>query len=99
MVFVGGLEKTDIRRPVGAVPVGSSGQKPMEGISSGGADDPTNALGTVMIKGVLQATTRDGGVGRLRRPCGLRAVHDHRHRRAADERSRLTSGTCRVPAR
>lgn len=62
-----GKEKIAIWQNLGAVPVGGSGQKPFEVVSSGVADGATNPLGTAVVQGMLEATSNvtqvPGGFG------------------------------------
>lgn len=51
-----GKDKIDTWSNLGATPVGGSGQKPFEVVSSGVADGATNPLGTAVTQGLLEAT-------------------------------------------
>lgn len=51
-----GKEKINTWKNLGAVPVGGSGQKPFEVVSTGVADGTTNPLGTGVVQGMLEAT-------------------------------------------
>jgi len=62
-----GKDKIDTWSNLGATPVGGSGQKPFEVVSSGVADGLTNPLGTAANQGLLEATKHvtlvPGGMG------------------------------------
>ena len=66
-VLAVGKEKIATWRNLGASPVGGSGQKPFEVVSSGVADGTTNPLGTAVVQGLLEATRHvtlvPGGMG------------------------------------
>jgi len=66
-VLAVGKEKVNTWKNLGAVPVGSSGAKPFEAISSGVADGTTSPLGTAAVQGLLKATKHvtlvPGGMG------------------------------------
>ena len=66
-VLAVGKEKITTWRNLGAVPVGGTGQRPFEVVSSGVADGTTNPLGTAVTQGLLEATTNvtlvSGGMG------------------------------------
>lgn len=66
-VLAVGKDKIETWKNLGAVPVGGSGQKPFEVVSSGVADGATNPLGTAVTQGMLQATKSvtivPGGMG------------------------------------
>jgi len=51
-----GKDKIGTWKNLGATPVGGSGQKPFEVVSSGVADGTTNPLGTAVTQGLLEAT-------------------------------------------
>lgn len=62
-----GKDKIGTWKNLGATPVGGSGQKPFEIVSSGVADGATNPLGTAATQGLLDATKHvtlvPGGMG------------------------------------
>ena len=62
-----GKDKIGTWKNLGATPVGGSGQKPFEVVSSGVADGATNPLGTAVTQGLLEATQHvtlvPGGMG------------------------------------
>lgn len=62
-----GKDKISTWTNLGATPVGGSGQKPFEVVSSGVADGATNPLGTAANQGLLEATKHvtlvSGGMG------------------------------------
>ncbi len=62
-----GKDKIGTWKNLGATPVGGSGQKPFEVVSSGVADGATNPLGTAVTQGMLEATQHvtlvPGGMG------------------------------------
>lgn len=62
-----GKDKIGTWKNLGATPVGGSGQKPFEVVSSGVADGATNPLGTAVTQGLLEATKHvtlvPGGMG------------------------------------
>jgi len=62
-----GKDKIGTWKNLGATPVGGSGQKPFEVVSSGVADGATNPLGTAVTQGLLEATEHvtlvPGGMG------------------------------------
>jgi TRAP-type C4-dicarboxylate transport system substrate-binding protein len=66
-VLAVGKDKIGTWKNLGATPVGGSGQKPFEVVSSGVADGATNPLGTAVIQGLLDATKNvtlvPGGMG------------------------------------
>lgn len=66
-VLAVGKEKVGTWKNLGAVPVGSSGAKPFEALSSGVADGTTSPLGTAAVQGLLKATKHvtlvPGGMG------------------------------------
>lgn len=66
-VLAVGKEKITTWRNLGASPVGGSGQRPFEVLSSGVADGATNPLGTAVTQGLLEAakhvTLVPGGMG------------------------------------
>lgn len=66
-VLAVGKDKIDTWSNLGATPVGGSGQKPFEVVSSGVADGATNPLGTAANQGLLEATKHvtlvPGGMG------------------------------------
>ncbi len=51
-----GKDKIDTWKNLGATPVGGTGVKPFEIVSSGVADGATNPLGTAVTQGLLEAT-------------------------------------------
>lgn len=55
-VLAVGKDKIGTWKNLGATPVGGSGQKPFEVVSSGVADGATNPLGTAVTQGLLEAT-------------------------------------------
>lgn len=66
-VLAVGKDKIGTWKTLGATPVGGSGQKPFEVVSSGVADGATNPLGTAVTQGLLEATKHvtlvPGGMG------------------------------------
>ena len=66
-VLAVGKDKIGTWKNLGATPVGGSGQKPFEVVSSGVADGATNPLGTAVTQGLLDAskhvTLVPGGMG------------------------------------
>lgn len=66
-VLAVGKDKIGTWKNLGATPVGGSGQKPFEIVSSGVADGATNPLGTAANQGLLDATKHvtlvPGGMG------------------------------------
>ena len=66
-VLAVGKEKIETWQNLGATPVGGSGQRPFEVVSSGVADGATNPLGTAVTQGMLEATSSvtlvPGGMG------------------------------------
>ena len=66
-VLAVGKDKIGTWQALGATPVGGSGQKPFEVVSSGVADGATNPLGTAVTQGMLEATQHvtlvPGGMG------------------------------------
>ena len=66
-VLAVGKEKITTWKNLTATPVGGSGQKPFEVVSSGVANGATNPLGTAVVQGMLQATKHvtlvPGGMG------------------------------------
>lgn len=66
-VLAVGKDKISTWKNLGATPVGGSGQKPFEIVSSGVADGATNPLGTAATQGLLDATKHvtlvPGGMG------------------------------------
>ena len=66
-VLAVGKDKIGTWKNLGATPVGGSGQKPFEVVSSGVADGATNPLGTAVTQGMLEATKNvtlvPGGMG------------------------------------
>ena len=66
-VLAVGKDKIGTWQNLGATPVGGSGQKPFEVVSSGVADGATNPLGTAVTQGLLEATQHvtlvPGGMG------------------------------------
>jgi len=66
-VLAVGKDKIGTWKNLGATPVGGSGQKPFEVVSSGVADGATNPLGTAVTQGLLEATKHvtlvPGGMG------------------------------------
>lgn len=66
-VLAVGKDKIGTWKNLGATPVGGSGQKPFEILSSGVADGATNPLGTAVTQGLLEATQHvtlvSGGMG------------------------------------
>lgn len=66
-VLAVGKDKIGTWQNLGATPVGGSGQKPFEVVSSGVADGATNPLGTAVTQGMLEATQHvtlvPGGMG------------------------------------
>lgn len=66
-VLAVGKDKIGTWKNLGATPVGGSGQKPFEILSSGVADGATNPLGTAATQGLLEATKHvtlvPGGMG------------------------------------
>lgn len=66
-VLAVGKDKIGTWKNLGATPVGGSGQKPFEVVSSGVADGATNPLGTAVTQGLLETTQHvtlvPGGMG------------------------------------
>lgn len=93
-VLAVGKDKIGTWKGLGATPVGGSGQKPFEVVSSGVADGATNPLGTAVTQGLLEATKHvtlvPGGMGG-RATFALFISRDRFEGLTADAQNALTS--------
>ena len=96
-VLAVGKEKITTWRNLGASPVGGSGQRPFEILSSGVADGATNPLGTAVTQGLLEASKHVTLVpGRHGRTRGLHRLHQPRAvRRSAGRGAKRLAGDVR----